>query len=144
MTDSLADVYRSDLHSDDPVRRSVAERQLARLRSRVSSTARPSETGVATGPLPRLVERVVGPLHEKSNGNYIGRCPWHSSRSGRCLVVFTEERRWWCSSCRRGGDIVAWLSMTRGMGADAARRHLGLPRLVRRPRPHVEVVSYAR
>ena len=30
----------------------------------------------------------------------------HGSRTGGCLVFWPGEGRWWCASCRRGGDTV--------------------------------------
>src|SRR5690349_24920379 len=43
-------------------------------------------------------------LFRSANGDHEGPCPWHASASGRCLVVFAGGARWWCRSCRRGGE----------------------------------------
>ena len=109
----------------DPLVRAVAARQLARLRR---SSERLAAHGDAppSGPLIGIVEGAVGPLRAKPSGDLEGPCPWHASTSGRCLVVFAGGRRWWCRSCRRGGDAVSWLMLTEGMSASEARRRLGL------------------
>jgi hypothetical protein len=66
----------------------------------------------------------------------------HGSRSGACLVFWPSEARWWCSSCRRSGDLVTLVRDALGIGYDAAVAWLaarygppaaGLPRR-RRPR----------
>jgi hypothetical protein len=57
-------------------------------------------------------------------------------------VLWPGEGRWWCSSCRRAGDVVALVRDALGVGYDAAVAWLvakygqsaaGLPRR-RRPR----------
>jgi hypothetical protein len=73
-----------------------------------------------------LIEQAIGPLQRRPSGAMVGRCPWHSSRSGTCMVVWPDEGRWWCSSCRRGGDAVQWLHLVEGISSGEARRRLGL------------------
>ena len=144
LTTLLAE-YRSMLASDDPLLRAVAARQIERLSRRgAAAVGDRNQTAAASGLFRRLVEGLVGPLHERGNGIYEGPCPWHGSRSGRCLVTLPDEARWWCRSCRRGGDVVAWVALTRGVSFAAARRRLGLPRIVTPPRPRTEAVRYAR
>ena len=143
--EDLAAGYLAQLASEDPAARAVAQHQLARLRRRRATAVQDGATTTATtGVLARLVEQAVGTLDKRSSGALEGACPWHSSRSGRCLVVLADGRRWWCRSCRRGGDVVAWVALTRGVSFAEARRRLGLPVQVRAPRPRVEVVRYAR
>ena len=143
----LLDSYLALLRADDPVVRRVALRQLDRLHRRrpasapIQGTSGPTAT---SGFLARLVEQAVGTLDKRSSGALEGPCPWHGSRSGRCLVVLVDGQRWWCRSCRRGGDVVAWVALTRGVSFAEARRRLGLPAVVRTPQPRVEVVRYAR
>ena len=143
----LLDSYLAQLRADEPVVRRVALRQLDRLHRRrpasapIQGTSGPTTT---SGFLAQLVERAVGSLDRRSSGALEGPCPWHASRSGRCLVVLADGRRWWCRSCRRGGDVVAWVALTRGVSFAEARRRLGLPVEVRAPRSRFEVVRYAR
>jgi DNA primase len=83
----------------------------------------------------RLVELSI-PLTPKRLDKYVGPCPWHSSKSGTCLVVWDDEARWWCSSCKRGGDAVAWVQLLEGLNYRQALERLGLARpLLRRVRP---------
>jgi hypothetical protein len=73
-----------------------------------------------------LVEATVGPLRHRGNGTAVGNCFGHGSKSGACLVVWPAEGRWWCSSCRRGGDATAWVALTEGISYAQARQRLGL------------------
>jgi hypothetical protein len=131
--------------SPDPGLRRLAAVQLARL-ERAAAPPRGEEDDAPPGELLRLIERTVGPLHRRPSGDLEGPCPWHASRSGRCLVVAGGER-WWCRSCRRGGDAVVWLISFEGIGAAEARRRLGLPprprrRARRRPTLAIEVSAW--
>jgi CHC2 zinc finger len=74
--------------------------------------------------LPVLVSNVVGPLKRRRNRDLEGPCPWHTSKSGRCLAVYRNGTRWYCRSCGRGGDAVKWLSMIDGITVQEARRRL--------------------
>jgi hypothetical protein len=141
----LAARYRSALGSRDPLERAIARHQLERL-DRATGEDRSDEredSGLPRSVLRDLVERTVGPLHERPNGDLQGPCPLHASSSGRCLVLFAGGNRWWCRSCRRGGDAVSWLMLVDGITRAEARRRLGLPadrRAVRRPILSVELV----
>ena len=142
--EDLAAGYLAQLTAGDPATRAVALRQFGRLRRRrVAPGQSDSPTTTAAGLLARLVEQAVGTLDERSSGVLEGPCPWHASRSGRCLLVMADGQRWWCRSCRRGGDVVTWVGLTRGISFAEARRRLGLPAVVRPPRGRVEVVRYA-
>lgn len=131
--------------SHDPLTCRLALAQLERL-TRQSRSHEPKEpTQRAQGvDLVALVTKSVGPFRPRPNGTHVGPCPWHASRSGTCLVVWPDTGRWWCSSCHRGGDAVAWLALVEGVTFDEARRRLGAPpdpkRIARRPTIRREVV----
>jgi hypothetical protein len=123
---ALTERYLRGLASADPLERATAGRQLGQLRrrGRCSNDHEPTES------LPSVreaIEQVVGPLHERPNGDLEGACPWHASASGRCLIVFAGGVRWWCRLCRRGGDAAAWHALIEGISLSQARRRLGLP-----------------
>ncbi len=130
--DRLEARYRTLALSQDAPTRRLAVAQLARLQR--SGLPTPEADG-PTRALRDLVEQTVGPLHQRPGGDLEGPCPWHASRSGRCLVIFAGGARWWCRSCRRGGDAATWLASVEGVGLNEARRRLGLPiRTTRRRR----------
>jgi hypothetical protein len=142
MMRDLIERYERHLTSPDPTARAVAARQLAR-RHRSAMPPDRSRVDPVGGKLVVLVESAVGPLHHQSGGDLQGPCPWHGSQSGRCLVVFADGEAWWCRSCRRGGDVVAWVAAFEGVPIAEARRRLGLPRRApaqrRRRRPTLAV-----
>jgi len=124
----LAVHYRKLLASGDPASRDLAREQLRRLTGAAKREGMPRETGAT--PDDRLVvaiQAVVGLLTLRSDGRQVGPCPWHGSRTGACLVVWPAEGRWWCSSCRRGGDLVRWTALIEGIDYQQARRKLRLP-----------------
>ena len=134
--------YQLLASSTDVGKRKMALAQLRRLMPNERSSTnrcqwlnRPQDD--STEGLRRLVEAVVGRLHLRGNGDLDGPCPWHSSRSGRCLSIYAGGTRWFCRSCRRGGDIVAWASLIDGVSRAEARRRLGMGpaprRALRRP-----------
>ena len=143
--DRLAERYQALRTSPDPLEREVAHRQLAALERarRVPQVPTTTDDDQSAGSdLVARVEAAAGPLRVRPNGDREGPCPWHTSRAGRCLVVFGSGARWWCRDCGRGGDIAAWVAALEGIGYRAARRRLGLPierRAVRRPTLSVEV-----
>jgi hypothetical protein len=139
----LAERYATLATSDSPQVRRLAGAQLEKLQRAQAPVPRGSEPTPASGLLVSLVERVVGPLQQRPSGEREGSCPWHGSRSGQCLVVFADGRHWWCRSCRRGGDVVAWLALVEGISVGEARRRLGLPAPRRQPRPCRRVMTYA-
>jgi hypothetical protein len=54
-----------------------------------------------------------------------GHEPWHSSRSGRCVIIWPSTGRWWCSSCRKGGDAVTYVMARQGCDYASAAQWLG-------------------
>jgi hypothetical protein len=126
--------YAALLTSADAAQRELAMVQLRRLnrqRDQATRLPEPAQRCMSSLDLAGLVESVVGPLRRRSNGTLCGPCAWHSSKSGTCLVIWPSEGRWWCSSCRRSGDALAWLMLTSGLSYTEARKQLGLPA----PRP---------
>jgi hypothetical protein len=129
----LREHYAALMQDPDPHRRALATAQLRRL----DALQLPGRAGylpaeVSTAPadvdLVALVAQVVGPLQRRGDGTQVGPCAWHASRSGTCLVVWPAEGRWWCWSCRRGGDAIGWVALVEGIDREAARRRLRLPR----------------
>ena len=121
----LVDHYRRELAGTDPLVREVAARQLGRL-LRASSAPRTHRAAEQCAGLSARIETAVGPLCPRPDGALEGACPWHTSRSGRCLVVFADGHTWWCRHCRRGGDAAAWVAAYEGCSYAEARRRLGL------------------
>lgn len=126
--------------SNDPTGRALAREQARRIQRAAHQPAPSSGNGDPTSQhtpaqagsgdtLVSLIEAATGTeMNPRSNGTMTGACPWHSSRSGTCLVVWPDEQRWWCSSCRRGGDIVQFVALRDGTDRDTSRRRLRIPR----------------
>lgn len=102
----------------DPLAREVARRQRDRLSrctipSHLASSS-PSRWGHV--PLAGLFAAAGNSICAGSGGTVrTGHEPCHRSRSGLCLVIWVDEGRWWCSSCRRGGDAVAAVCSLEGV-----------------------------
>ncbi len=144
--DAVAQVrqrYLDLANSPDLSERRLAKEQLERLERGANSTKEGAPSDELGIDLAALIGQTVA-LKPKGDGKAVGPCPWHSSRSGECLVVWADEGRWWCSSCKRGGDAVAWVALLEGISFAKARRRLGLAQRVQAPRPRLEVVRYGR
>jgi hypothetical protein len=129
----LATQYREMMTSGDQATREMAREQLRRLAGAAKQDQTPWEhTADPDDRLVAAIESVVGALAGRSDGRRVGPCCWHGSRTGECLVVWPAEGRWWCSSCRRGGDLVQWTALVDGTDCGTARRKLRLPRLTTR------------
>ncbi len=119
--------YRARLADPDPIARAVAQRQLARIDAaprRIASTAdttdhRPSRW--AHVPLADLFSAQGNHLYQRGT-TYVetGHEPHHASKSGRCVLITTDTGRWWCRSCRRGGDAATYVMDVRGCTYPAA------------------------
>jgi hypothetical protein len=143
----LYDRYRRGLASPDPLERATSVHQIRQLQrqSRRSASGGQGDPALPSSALRDMIEQAVGRLHERTNGDLEGPCPWHASTSGRCLVLFAGGTRWWCRSCRRGGDTPAWLALVEGLSVEVARRRLGLaPRSRSRVRRQTLRVEAAR
>jgi hypothetical protein len=97
----------------------VARRQQARfgrmeLRPSGTFQSRPSSRW-AHVPLAKLFAEQGNRIHERSDGRLeAGHEPFHSSKSGRCILINKTAGTWYCRSCRRGGDAAAFVRMLRG------------------------------
>jgi hypothetical protein len=138
----------------DPLDRTVARRQLARL-ERAARLGRDAAASVLPPsrwrhvPLGELFEQAGNRLRQRSNGLLeYGHEPVHGSKSGRCVLVDPTTGRWYCRSCRRGGDAIdalrslrgwtyrqaaAWLAERYGPPAETA------PKLQHKPHAWIEV-----
>jgi CHC2 zinc finger len=132
--ESLTSRYTAMLASADAVRHRLAQEQLRRLASAAHTQGVPAHTIAPDDRLLSAITATVGPLTARQNGAHIGPCPWHGSKSGSCLVVWPAENAWWCSSCKRHGDLVAWVALTEGIPFYAARRKLGISEPPRHPK----------
>ncbi len=115
--------------SPDPEGRRVAAVQLARLQRRHGSIAVGGDVAPSPWqhvPIADLLTEAGNVTVERANGTIVcGHEPIHGSRSGTCLVAWPAEGRWWCSSCRQGGDAVALVMSLHGRGFHRARVYLG-------------------
>jgi hypothetical protein len=122
--EDLRDLYQTRAHDADldATDRAIAQHQLARLsphRKLLTGAAAPSRWRHV--PLAALVAQAGNALHQRSNGTFVsGHEPRHGSRSGTCLVIWPDEGRWWCSSCRTSGDAAGWLMQLHGCTAGEA------------------------
>jgi DNA primase len=78
-------------------------------------------------------------MHQRSDGLVeCGHEPFHTSKSGHCVLINASAGSWWCRSCRQSGDAAAFVMAINGwpyaQAADwlAARygrpaRHTALP-----------------
>jgi hypothetical protein len=118
-SNDLRDVYRARAAAAaDPIARATALRQLAALERAASGrsaepAARPARW--AHVPIAALFEAAGNRVLRRSNGLLeCGHEPVHASRSGRCLIIDPASGRWYCRSCRRGGDAIDALRSLRG------------------------------
>jgi hypothetical protein len=89
-------------------------------------------------PLELLLEEAGNKVVERYNGTLVSAHePVHGSKSGTCLVAWPGSGRWWCSSCRQGGDALSLIMSLEGLSYGAARSYLierfGPPAPVGRP-----------
>lgn len=44
------------------------------------------------------------------------QCPHQQHRSDHdCVVIYMDERRWYCQDCRVGGDVIDWMAARKGV-----------------------------
>ena len=119
----LADRYRGGLVGEDPIRREIARRQIARLSSSAYTAARPvaGPSRWAHVPLADLFAE-QGDRVQRCSDNRLecGHEPMHGSGSGRCVLLEPTRGRWWCRSCGQSGDAPAYLAAVRGCRYRAA------------------------
>lgn len=49
-------------------------------------------------------------LH-KVGGDYKIECPFHNGDNTPSLHIYTEQHRWYCFGCHKGGDIYEWIKL---------------------------------
>lgn len=118
--------FEHTVHSDNTDERAVATAMLRRLdRAARRGGDRERDTRDA-GPWRHvpLVELlgVLGASNIEEGGERVqsGHDWAHGSKSGACLVAWPSEGRWWCSSCKRSGDVVGLVRDARGLPYGAA------------------------
>jgi hypothetical protein len=122
--DGLRARYWATLRSEDAAERAVAAELLRRLDRAAGQIVAQSRHRTTTwghvGGADLLAH--LGASGAADRGTRVqGGHDWaHGSRSGACLVLWPTEGRWWCSSCRRTGDVVALVRDALGLGYDAA------------------------
>jgi hypothetical protein len=55
-----------------------------------------------------------------------GHEPRHSSSSGRCVLIWPAEGRWYCRSCGQSGDAATLVMHQKGVGYRQAAADLTL------------------
>jgi len=129
--------YQRLLTSADPAERAVAAHQLTRL----SPRAQPRGPSTRLQWPPEALAAVFAsagntPVYRADGSFRCGHEPVHGSRSGACLVGWPATGRWWCSSCRQGGDLVRAVQSLEGCRYAVAVARLyeryGRPQEVRR------------
>jgi hypothetical protein len=105
--------WRALAKDDDPIVRAAARELLADLSQGARSRPRDSQRR------PTYWRQVIGeviaaePCYSRTDDGYkTGHGHVHGSKSGTCVSVNTSLGLWYCSSCRRGGDTVAWVMDT--------------------------------
>jgi hypothetical protein len=122
--------YVNQLAGGDPTERRLAARQLSRL-TETPLPRRPEDgqwpaSRWAHVPLDALLREAGNVVAVRRSGTATaGHEPCHPSKSNACLVVWPARGRWWCSSCRRGGDAVALVMSLRDWPYHRARIWLG-------------------
>ena len=124
--------YHRLLDSPDPLTRATARFQLERLsatRRTSDPRGRPAPWGSA---LPELFQQLGNDVRDRGTGQVeTGHQPWHTSRSGACVVIDIARGLWYCRSCRTGGTALSFVMAWRGCTAAAAREwlaeHYGRP-----------------
>ncbi len=79
-----------------------------------------TETIKATVDLPTLIEKDLGP-GKKSGKWVLFSCPFPGHKNGdRSPSLGVTAQSWFCFTCRRHGDAIAWLMDHRGMSFQSA------------------------
>ena len=116
----------------DPDARRVAEArireidtELARRNGRANGTGGPAspQNPWPQVPLLDLIRAsgcTVSPKDEDESKYEGDHAAAHGSKSGRCLVVWENEGRWHCTSCKQGGDAADWVAHHEGVSREDA------------------------
>jgi len=122
----LRERYGVGLRSDDPCERAVAAEMLRRVDRAARRDAHPARQTRDAGawghvPLAGLLAALgAAGVDERGERVQSGHDWAHRSKSGACLVAWPADGRWWCSSCRRSGDVVGLVRDALGLTYDAA------------------------
>ena len=106
----------------------MAGEQLRRLEAAGYREAGTYPASPAGGAAPALARSCV-PVQRRGADRYECGCPaGHASKSGLCAALWRADEgwRWYCRSCRRGGDAIAWLMLAEGLAYRAACVRLGI------------------
>lgn len=117
--------YERQLADPDPAVRAAAAEQLDRLRLGARRQGRDRQLGGQPRPGPirpyrqqlrTLVEQSGNPPMRWRGSNVFetSHQPFHTSKSGTCLLVDLERGHWWCRSCGSWGGAAEWLARWRG------------------------------
>src|SRR4051812_21582799 len=68
----------------------------------------------------------AGNIIQHGSGDRVesGHEPKHSSSSGTCVLIDAIEGRWYCRSCKKGGDAVTFVRDLKGCGYEEAVAYL--------------------
>ena len=126
---SLVDRYQALLADQDMAIRAMAGEQLRRLEAAGYREAGAYPASPAAGAdLPALARGCV-PVQRRGADRYECGCPaGHASKSGLCATLWHGDGgwRWYCRSCRRGGDAIAWTMLAEGLAYRHACIRLGI------------------
>src|SRR2546428_10012806 len=143
-TTILTQHYQALEQSNDEVTRQLAEVQLAKLHYAQPPTLVPN--GVQHNrwshvPLEQLFAEAGNTVHQNDRGYQCGHQPVHSSESGKCIHIKSENGYWYCHSCQQGGDAVAAVKSLQGLSIQDAitylTQHFGPPHLPQKALPHI-------
>lgn len=108
----------------------VERRQRARLDRSVllfdtdeaSNTSKPAPPSPwAHIPIHTLFERDGNTIRVRGDGRVeTGHEPHHSSKSGACVLINPKTGFWWCRSCGKKGDAVAYIMQREGISYNKA------------------------
>ena len=101
----------------DPDARRVAEARLAEIETELARRNGAAIPVHCQNPWPQvpLLDLIrasgctVSPKDEDESKYEGDHAAAHGSKSGRCLVVWENEGRWHCTSCKQGGDAADWV-----------------------------------
>ncbi len=126
LNECLAKLKWKIFQTRDPMRQQALRRQLDRLhRAMNPSLPYRHRSKFPTRILLDLLQENGNVLHVRSNGLIdSGHQPFHDSKSNRCLMVDPVTGRWYCRSCKRGGDVVAFYAALHGLSYSDAEKAL--------------------
>jgi hypothetical protein len=114
---STTTIYQVQTTDSDPLVLAVARFQLDRLGHTPSAPA--TQSGLHTArwgfALIALFEQAGNTVHTRSSGDAdSGHEPLHHSKSGACVWITSAAGRWYCRSCKRSGDAIAFVREVNG------------------------------